>query len=216
MSVFRRFSLFVCLFISCLLVGMKVCCIYLSIITRGHLLIVSDIPRTGAVHGSQGYIIILIAMSLSAIDIISTARRLLVFIRAPNKSLKTFWRCILNKEVEDIRGSEYDALIPNGSEEYISVKAAHDSDELGNGRNNNADAHEAGQWTNTTRQHRRQRSIRQIILSRRALYLVGHSAFGVIERFLVFAGFAQLLLGIVTYTGKPFVFRRREWPFTVL
>lgn len=161
--------------------------------------------------------IILLAISLSAIDIITAARRVLVFVKIPNKTFKTFWRCLLNKEVEDIKVSEYHALIPNESDNYSNGKVAHDSDELDNVEQyNDVNAHEAGQWANRIHRHRRQPSIRQMILSSRALSLVGHSAFLVVERFLILAGFAQLLLGIVTYTGTARVSMSLETLFTFL
>ena len=193
----------------------------------------------GAVHSSQGYMVILIAISLSAIDIISTVRRLFGFIKNPNKSFKNFWRCIMNKDVEDIKTSEYDALIQNESEQYSMVKVTHDSVEFDDfERNNNDNAYET---PNTTHQHHRHYSvnsdrtmfeshsptrsedtlhdvkIRQNTASGRALLsLVGHSAFAVVERALVLAGFAQLLLGVVTYSGKAFVFTPFEPPFIFL
>ena len=168
--------------------------------------------ETGAVHGSQGYMIIFLAISLSAIDIISTVRRLLDFIKSPNKSLKSFWRCILNQKVEDVKTSEYDALIPNGSDIYSSVKLGHSSVELNNNveRRDDMDAHEAEQWANIGHQPRRHYSTH--VLSR-ALRLVGRSTFAVIERFLIFAGFAQFLIGIVTYTGKGSAFTSHETCF---
>jgi hypothetical protein len=157
--------------------------------------------------------IILLGISLSAIDIISTLRRLLDFIKGPNKSLKSFWRCILNQKVEDIKTSEYDALIPNESDIYSTVKLANSSVELNDvERLNDMDAHETEQWANIN--HQRRHYSTHVIS--RALRLVGQSAFAVTERFLIFAGFAQLLIGIVTYTGKGSAFTSHESPFTFL
>ena len=174
----------------------------------------SNAPEIGAVHGSQGYMIILLAVSLSAIDIISTARRLLDFVKSPNKSLKSFWGCILNQRVEDIKTPEYHALIPNESDIYSSVKLAHSSVELNNvERHNDMDAHETEQWANIRHQPLPHYSTH--VLSR-ALRLVGLSAFAVTERFLIFAGFGQLLIGIVTYTGKDFAFTSLETRFILL
>ena len=42
---------------------------------------------------------------------------------------------------------------------------------------------------------------------RTLLHRIGETAFTVVERSLVVAGFAQLLNGIVVYTGKHFLFR---------
>ena len=149
--------------------------------------------------------IIFLGISLSLIDIISTVRRLLDFVKGPNKSLKSLWRCILNQKVEDInKTSEYDALIPNESNIYSNAKLAHSSVELNDvERRNDMDAHETEQWANISHQSHRRYSTH--VLSR-TLRLVGQSAFAVTERFLIFAGFAQLLLGIVTYSGKKFCF----------
>ena len=154
--------------------------------------------------------IILLAISLSAIDIISTVRRLLEFIKSPNKSLKSFWGCILNQKVEDIKTPEYDALIPNESDIYSNVKLVHSSVELNDvERHNDMDAHETRQWANISHQPRQHYSTH--VLSR-TLRLVGQSAFAVSERFLVLAGFAQLLIGVVTYTGKGSAFMSHEFP----
>ena len=157
--------------------------------------------------------IILLAISLSVIDIIATVRRLLDFIKGPNKSLKSFWRCILNQKVEDIKTSEYDALIPNESNIYSNPKLLHSSVELNNDveRHSDTDAHETEQWANISHQPRHSKHA----LSR-ALRIVGQNAFVVTERFLIFAGFGQLLIGIVTYTGKSSAFTSHEAPFTFL
>jgi hypothetical protein len=144
--------------------------------------------------------IILLGISLSVIDIIAAVRRLLDFIKGPNKSLKGFWRSILNQKVEDIKTAEYDALLPNESGIYSTAKLAHSSAELNDvERHNDMDAHETEQWANISHQPRRHYSMH---VPSRTLRLVGEIAFAVTERFLIFAGFAQLLMGIVTYTGK--------------
>lgn len=151
--------------------------------------------------------IILLGISLSVIDIIAAVQRLLVFIKGPNKSLKGFWRSILNQKIEDIKTSEYDALIPNESGIYSTAKLAHSSAELSDvERHNDTYAHETDQWANIS-QPRRHYSIH---ISSRTLRLVGEIAFAVTERFLIFAGFAQLLTGIVTYTGKGSAFSSHE------
>ena len=160
--------------------------------------------------------IIFLGISLSVIDTIPTIRRLLDFIQSPNKSLESFWRCILNQklEAEDINTSEYDALIPNESDIYRNVKLAHSSLELNDAeRHNDMDAHGTEQWANISHQSRQQYSAHVVS---RAFRLVGQSAFAVTERFLVFAGFAQLLIGIVIYSGKGFTFTSHETPFTFL
>lgn len=133
------------------------------------------------------------------IDIIATVGRLLDFIKSPNKSLKSLWRSILNQNDEDIRTSEYDALIPNESDIYSNAKLGHSSVGLNDVElHNDVDARQTDQWANINHQSRHYSTH---VLSG-ALRLVGQTAFAVTERFLVFAGFGQLLIGIVTYTGK--------------
>ena len=159
--------------------------------------------------------IILLGISLSVIDIIATVRRILDFIKSPNKSFKSFRRCILNQKVEDIKTTEYDTLlIPNESDIYSNVKLAHSSVELNDAeRHNDMDAHGTDQWANISHQPRRHYSTH--VLSR-ALRLVGQNTFAVTERFLIIAGFAQLLIGIVTYTGKGSASASHETFFTLL
>ena len=142
------------------------------------------------------------------IDIIATVGRLVDFIKSPDKSFKSFWRCILNQKVEDIKISEYDALIPNESGIYSNAKHARSSVDLDD--HNDVDAHETEQWANVSHQPRHYYAD---VLSR-ALRLVGQSIFAATERFLILAGFAQLLIGIATYTGKESVFISHETRFT--
>ena len=152
--------------------------------------------------------IILLGISLSVVDVIATIRRLLDFIKSPNKSLESFWKCILNQKVEDINTSEYDALIPNESDIYNNVKLAHSSLQLNDAeRRNDMDAHETEQWANISHQPHRHYSTH---VFSRTLRFVGQIAFAVAERFLIFAGFAQLLIGIAVYTGKGYTFMSHE------
>lgn len=135
----------------------------------------------------------------------------------------------MNKKDEHIKTSEYQVLIPNEPESYNLAKIARDSAELDDDfeRNNDLGSHETGQWANVVHQHRRNYSVNsertvcspthsedtlhdvkigQNTISRKVLLLVGRGAFAVVERSLVLAGFAQLMLGVVTYSGKVFPF----------
>ena len=116
--------------------------------------------------------------------------------------------------MEGIRTSEYDALIPNESNIYSNGKLARSSVDLNDVElHNDVDhAHESEQWADIS--HQPQHYSTHILL--RALYLVGQSAFVVAERLLIFAGFAQLLIGIVTYTGKGSAFTSHETFFTFM
>ena len=135
----------------------------------------------------------------------------------------------MNKKDEHIKTSEYQVLIPNEPESYNLAKIARDSAELDDDfeRNNDLGSHETGQWANVVHQHHRNYSVNsertvcspthsedtlhdvkigQNTISRKVLLLVGRGAFAVVERSLVLAGFAQLMLGVVTYSGKVFPF----------
>ena len=143
----------------------------------------------------------------------ATVGPLLDFIKSSNKSLRSFWRYILNRK--DIKTPEYDsdALIPNESNIYSNGKLAHSFVDLNDSeRHNDADAHETERWGNTSHPPRQYSTH---VLSR-VLRLVGPLAFGFTERFLIFAGYAQILIGIATYTGKGSAFMCHECPLIFL
>ncbi|KAF8914068.1 cytoplasmic protein [Gymnopilus junonius] len=170
----------------------------------------------GAVHSSQGYFIIAVAISLSALDIIAALRRFITFLRSSDKSLKSFWRTVVKKEhIQLEAGPEYSAKMMRDSVELQDVLLDDDSDRS-----------HTEQWANAVHQHRRQFSMasdgtvigshspghsqdtfhdakaRRMPLTRLdRLSQIGNLVFTVVERSLVLAGFAQVLTGIVIYTG---------------
>ena len=109
----------------------------------------------------------------------------------------------MNKEIKDIKNSEYDALMSCEPENH--VKIAHVSAELDNFERN--DAHEAAPRSPTHSEDPFHVKIRQNAISKRPLLrIIGQGTFAVVERSIVLAGFSQLLIGVVTYSGKGISF----------
>ncbi|GLB33664.1 putative protein of unknown function (Ytp1) [Lyophyllum shimeji] len=183
----------------------------------------------GAVHSKQGYIVLLLAISLSVIDILATLRRIVAYFRSGEKfSVKTFWKsAILGRDLDrEGHGPEYTGLVVDEPEEYdeskISLSPDRQSGDLDPTEEYSGDAAE---WANNVaHHHRRQHSRKHSIASERTvigvgspvrsfekiqdvkgarnlLQRIGKGSFAVLERFLVFAGLWQALLGIVIYTG---------------
>jgi zinc transporter ZupT len=171
----------------------------------------------GAAHGKQGYLVILCALALSAIDIAQFFLRLVAYVRAGEKfRFKSFWaQVVRGVEAEsDIPLAEYHGII---SEEPDSIDSVRESSDLNRSHENMQTA----QWANEVhRHHHRSYShtsertlvspFHKLSFSRRSttpkatvplLKRVGPIAFAVAERILVFAGLMMLITGVVTYTG---------------
>ncbi|KAF9451619.1 cytoplasmic protein [Macrolepiota fuliginosa MF-IS2] len=173
----------------------------------------------GSVHGKHGYMVLFLAVLLSAIDILAAMRRFICYVRSDEpKSIKLFWsQVVLNQDIDRPgRGPEYTGLIVEESEELELHKISQESD--------NDDLRETAQWANDVHNHRRnysmasdgtvfgsrsptysdvtlQEKFRRTVKSKSLIFRIGHGVFAVLERFLVVAGFAQVLTGIVIYTG---------------
>ncbi|KAF5388133.1 hypothetical protein D9615_000262 [Tricholomella constricta] len=186
----------------------------------------------GAVHSKQGYLVLLLALSLSAIDILALMRRIVTFWRSGEKfSIKTFWRsAILGRQVDQDRVSlEYTGLVVDEPEEFeeskVSLSPVRQSGDLDPIEEYSGDT---AQWANDVHHHRRYHRRHQSTASERTVFgaaspmhsldkvydvkgalksnvglirRIGKGCFAVLERFLIFAGLAQTLLGIVIYTG---------------
>ncbi|KAF8076243.1 hypothetical protein FPV67DRAFT_1558751 [Lyophyllum atratum] len=181
----------------------------------------------------QGYMILLLALSLSAIDILVILRRIVAFWRSGEKfSVKTFWKStILGLDLgRNSPGPEYSRLVVREPEEFeqdkISLSPVRQSGDLDPIEEYSGDTAE---WANNVvhhhrREHSRQQStasegtifgtaspmrsvdkiqdVRGTLTSKVGLVRqIGKGCFAVLERFLVIAGFAQTLLGVVIYTG---------------
>ena len=192
----------------------------------------------GSVHGTQSYLIILVALSLSAVDIFAAARRIITCLRSPNRSPGAFWRYVIKKEHVLGTSPEYSGIIADEPEEYDSSKLPRDSLELqrvsltasDDQSDDHHNSHPTEQWAHAVHRHQRhystasdgtvfgshsyghsQDTLDELksghgILPRRSfLSRIGRAVFAVVERSLVIAGFAQLLVGIVVYTGGFFL-----------
>ncbi|KAG5636429.1 hypothetical protein H0H81_008104 [Sphagnurus paluster] len=185
----------------------------------------------GAVHTKQGYLVLLLALALSAVDILALLRRIIVFFRTDKKiSANAFWStAILGAHANHDRfSSEYSGLVAEDPEEFdeakLSISSVRQSEELDPMSEYSGDT---AQWANNVHHHSRHyrnqstasdgtvfgttspmrsfdkiHDVKDTVSSRVWLFhWIGKGFFAVLERFLVFAGFSQTLLGIVIYTG---------------
>ncbi|KAF8631161.1 hypothetical protein AX15_002500 [Amanita polypyramis BW_CC] len=166
----------------------------------------------GAKHGSHGWIILLIAVTLTVIDVFAGIRRCIAYFRSGEKfNLKTFWQiAILNKRVTlDSSEIEYTNFVQEPEEYEISeIGGQSGGDHWSNGVRRHIRRSSEGtifdaespigsdDTLSGLKSHARDHSSKESKLSR-----MGNIAFAVVERVLVFAGFAQVLSGIVVYTG---------------
>lgn len=170
-------------------------------------------------HGKHGYMVLALAVLLSAIDILAGIRRFVSFVRSDEtKSFRLFWNSVvLNKDINRLgTGTEYIGLVVEDPEldmPQISRESSDDGTFRGTAR-----------WAKDVHNHRRDSSLasegtifgsrspthsdvtfdakqKRNVKSPNLIHRIGNGAFVVLERFLVFAGFAQLLTGIVIYTG---------------
>ncbi|KAF8192599.1 hypothetical protein BJ912DRAFT_267484 [Pholiota molesta] len=182
----------------------------------------------GAVHSKQGYFIILVAISLSAVDIFNALRRIINFLRSSDRSPRAFWRYVVKKEGALAAGPEYSGIVTDEPEEYNSSKLPRESVELQHiplteNAENDSNHNQTEQWANAVHHHNQDfppdsegtlfsplsphsqetlLDLRHGLLSRgNSTSRIGQGIFAVVERSLVIAGFAEVLIGIVIYTG---------------
>lgn len=191
-------------------------------------------------HCTYGYLVLVLAFTLSAIDAFAGAGRVVSYVRSIERdgqfSVRSFWnRVILSKgddHVRAINSAEYASLAFEEAEEleeFPKADAYHQhrrvavlADDV------NIRGDETAQWVNKVRhnsedfpettvsdrtfigygssrgsQHSddtlqdHSRAANEISSPRR----LGQLLFGALQRFLVFAGFAQVMHGIIIYTG---------------
>lgn len=178
----------------------------------------------GSVHGSQGYLVILLSLILTMIDGFAIFRRIITFFRNGEQlSIKGFWKSAILDQEHLPFGPEYEGLVseePVRFDKEIALSPDGDSAELDVG---GQDFQDTARWANDVH---RQHSRRQSATSEGTLYgsptcmrsqdkledskstskvglplRIGNGIFAVLERFLVFAALSQLLSGVVVYTG---------------
>ncbi|KAF9057716.1 hypothetical protein BJ165DRAFT_1335162 [Panaeolus papilionaceus] len=178
----------------------------------------------GAVHGSHSYWIILTAVSLSTLDIISAFQRTIAFIRGSNRTFKTFWNSVVLQHSEMPGGAEYAGLIVDEPEDPEIKPSRDTSIELQSvSLHDEENPHHPGQWARSIHRHQRHFSamsegtifesgsrthsddtlhdVKMKFTRKGLIHQIGGCIFAVVERSLVVAAFAQLLIGTVTYTG---------------
>ncbi|KAE9410309.1 hypothetical protein BT96DRAFT_847112 [Gymnopus androsaceus JB14] len=178
----------------------------------------------GQKHGQQGYLWILLAMALTAVDLLNMFRRIFLFFRnGQTFHLKTFWNsAILGKDEVDaaLTGAEYAGLVSEEPEEMELVSPISPPPHKHVHYDDDAEGDETAQWANNVRRHHREYSHSvasettifgrhssddnfhasngaKVPLARR----LGSGIFATLEWMLVFGGLAQLLTGIIVYTG---------------
>ncbi|EMD40617.1 hypothetical protein CERSUDRAFT_148812 [Gelatoporia subvermispora B] len=185
----------------------------------------------GSRHGSQGYGWLLFAVALSTLDVFAGVVRLVSYVRAIRKgeekfSFKGSWNTVvLGRDSHyPADSAEYANLVNEADLDDIELKTrdVEDAEPIHT---------EAGEWANDDAHHGSPRSavsertvfgnhsprhsddtlhdlpphtfavLPSISNKRSLLKKIGRTVFATAERVLVFAGFMQVLTGIVVYTG---------------
>ena len=189
-------------------------------------------------HGTQGYFILFLAVTLSALDVIALGSRLIAFFRAIKSGdhkfdFSSLWNVAILGRDTPILGlkAEYSTLVAEPEEdeyelEEADLKGVGSESRRPQGPNSPQKAisfdeehnGEVIEWSPTSertavsgRFHTRNHSIHsddtlhdiipQLADKKPWYRKVGSAVFATLERILVFAGFMQLLTGIVIYTG---------------
>ncbi|KIY73747.1 hypothetical protein CYLTODRAFT_416776 [Cylindrobasidium torrendii FP15055 ss-10] len=184
----------------------------------------------GQAHSRQGYLTILVAASLTIVDLLSIIRRIFAFVRSRQKfQLRTFWNStILGRDetwLKDLTPEEYVGLV---SEEPEEIELDDSGKGLASPTSSERRVHydertihgSTAQWANDVNRAHSVTSERTLLGSRsmhsddtldvtKPSYRtavgwkqrIGNAVFATVERSLVIAGFALVISGIVVYTG---------------
>ncbi|PPQ66760.1 hypothetical protein CVT24_008717 [Panaeolus cyanescens] len=177
----------------------------------------------GAVHGSHSYWIILGAVSLSIVDILSATQRTIKFLRGSNRTLKSFWTSVILRRDERQESPEYSGLMEIDELESSKLSPTTSMELQSISLNDEDHSQHPEQWARSVHRHHRHFSTMsegtifdagsrthsddtlhdvKITTRKGLIHQIGQFIFALVERTLVVAAFAQLLIGIVTYTGK--------------
>ncbi|PFH52536.1 hypothetical protein AMATHDRAFT_74024 [Amanita thiersii Skay4041] len=156
-----------------------------------------------AKHGSHGWLILSFAVLLTIIDVFSAIRRCLAYFKNGEKfEIKRFWRVVVLNKEDGREGKEMEIEYTNLAEEYEipesrNVMRRHDRQFSTASDGTLFGLHSPTNSEDTLQNFKFRAQSRSVpLLTRIAL-----TSFAVAERALVFAGLAQLLTGIVVYTG---------------
>ncbi|KAF9075997.1 hypothetical protein BDP27DRAFT_1314853 [Rhodocollybia butyracea] len=196
--------------------------ILLGIATNGLYRKLTPNMYEGQKHGQQGYMLILLALVLTTIDLLALLRRFFFFFRNGQKfHLKTFWNTVVLDKEDVLRGPEYTGLV-NELEELEIVSPISPPPHKHVHYDEDVESNETAQWANDVRRHRHNYShsvASETTLSGRAhsdddlsgsrhlakrvpwTQRIGSGVFATMERVLVFGGLMQVLTGIIIYTG---------------
>jgi hypothetical protein len=182
------------------------------------------------VHGTQGYVVLLLAGMISFLDLFTLTVRVISYIRSIRKgdfnfTLSSFWSlAMLGKDELTGSKAEYAGLVVEDPEEFEQQELKPANDEISpisrtrlapiKTVNFNDDTENWAQSATSDRtlfNHSRNQSMHSDetlheLAAQMTEYVpwyqkFGRAAFATLERVLVFAGFLQLLSGIVIYTG---------------
>ncbi|KAI9574531.1 hypothetical protein HD554DRAFT_2010558 [Boletus coccyginus] len=159
----------------------------------------------GSTHSTHGYLLLLLNIALSAVDILAFFCRLYAFCTAPSKlDLRQFWRSVvLGNQDAHPSPSQYSGLVSEDPEEYDDMKPMSSyghRPSLSDPVIFDADSPRSSRHSDDTLRDSTDDSIlvpKQPLLLRR----ISQAAYATLERFLVFAAFGMVLSGVVVYTG---------------
>lgn len=143
---------------------------------------------------------------------------------------------MVKKEVRLEAGPEYSGIASEEPEEYEFNRESVELQEVG--LNSDSEQSQTERWANAVHHHRRHYSLAsegtllgssprhsqdtfhnakggRILAHSGRLRQLAKGTFAVLERALVMAGFAQLLLGIVTYSGVPNPYLSFYWHLNI-
>lgn len=167
---------------------------------------------SGQKHSKHGYLALALAACLTILDFVKLLRRVYVYFRGPSKfGFKSFWsEAILGRQDQHLgTAAEYAGLVTDEPEEIVLEdvglkphKQVHYEDE------------DAAEWANEVlRSHyhhcrtssgetlQKSDANHSQVPAKSPLQRTGSVLVMVLERLLVVAGFAQVLSGVIIYTG---------------
>ena len=156
----------------------------------------------GSTHSTHGYLVLLLSLALSAVDIVAFFTRLYAFCVAPSKlTLKQFWHSVVLGHQDAYPSlSEYSGIVPEDPEEYDDIKPTHSHrHSLSEHVVFDADSSRSSRHSDDT--------LRDIIVTaipvpkQPWLRRISQFVYATLERSLLFAAFGVVLSGVVVYTG---------------
>ncbi|KAF8450367.1 hypothetical protein L210DRAFT_843634 [Boletus edulis BED1] len=156
----------------------------------------------GSAHSTHGYLVLLLSLALSAVDIAAFFARLYAFCMAPSKlTLRQFWRSVVLGHQHYPSSSEYSGIVSEDPEEYADIKPASSRPVSSLSERVVFDVHspQSSRHSDDTLHDIMVTPIpppKQPLLRR-----IPQVAYSTLERFLVFAAFGMVLSGIIIYTG---------------